>query len=120
MIRLGRISYVNMAPVFYRLDADVEEVQGVPTELNQRLLKIEPGRQLFGALASEGGKIFVQLGHRDGVLLEGLVDGHALAEIAEDCFQLFHAKSLHEEFHRQGCFVISKLQMEDILLPDIL
>src|SRR2546421_6955648 len=37
-IRLGRISYVNMAPVFYRLDADVEEVQGVPTELNRRLL----------------------------------------------------------------------------------
>ena len=27
-----------MAPVFYRLDADVEEVQGVPTELNRRLL----------------------------------------------------------------------------------
>jgi chorismate dehydratase len=37
-IRLGRISYVNMAPVFYRLDADVDEVQGVPTELNRRLL----------------------------------------------------------------------------------
>jgi chorismate dehydratase len=38
MVRLGRISYVNMAPVFYRLDADVEEVQGVPTDLNRRLL----------------------------------------------------------------------------------
>jgi chorismate dehydratase len=41
VIRLGRISYVNMAPVFYRLDAEVQEVQevqGVPTELNQRLL----------------------------------------------------------------------------------
>jgi chorismate dehydratase len=38
MVRLGRISYVNMAPVFYRLDAEVEEVQGVPTELNRRLL----------------------------------------------------------------------------------
>jgi chorismate dehydratase len=37
-VRLGRISYVNMAPVFYRLDAQVEEVQGVPTELNRRLL----------------------------------------------------------------------------------
>jgi chorismate dehydratase len=37
-IRLGRISYVNMAPVFYRLKADVEEIQGVPTELNRRLL----------------------------------------------------------------------------------
>jgi chorismate dehydratase len=38
MIRLGRISYVNMAPVFYRLGADVDEVAGVPTELNVRLL----------------------------------------------------------------------------------
>src|SRR6266536_2707259 len=27
-----------MAPVFYRLDAEVEEVTGVPTELNRRLL----------------------------------------------------------------------------------
>jgi chorismate dehydratase len=39
MIRLGRISYVNMAPVFYRLDADVDEVPGVPTDLNRRLLE---------------------------------------------------------------------------------
>jgi chorismate dehydratase len=38
LIRLGRISYVNMAPVFYRLDADVDEVQGVPTELNAKLV----------------------------------------------------------------------------------
>ena len=37
-LRLGRISYVNMAPVFYRVDADVEEIQGVPTELNRALL----------------------------------------------------------------------------------
>ncbi len=41
MIRLGRISYVNMAPVFYRLDAEVEEVQGVPTDLNRRLVARE-------------------------------------------------------------------------------
>jgi chorismate dehydratase len=38
VIRLGRISYVNMAPVFYRLEAEVEEIQGVPTELNRRLI----------------------------------------------------------------------------------
>ena len=38
MIRLGRISYVNMAPVFHRLRAEVEEVVGVPTELNRLLL----------------------------------------------------------------------------------
>jgi len=38
MIRLGRISYVNMAPVFFRLEAEVEEITGVPTELNRKLL----------------------------------------------------------------------------------
>jgi chorismate dehydratase len=37
-MRLGRISYVNMAPVFYRLEADVEEITGVPTELSRMLL----------------------------------------------------------------------------------
>jgi chorismate dehydratase len=41
VIRLGRISYVNMAPVFYRLEAEVEELQGVPTDLNTRLLEGE-------------------------------------------------------------------------------
>ena len=39
MIRLGRISYVNMAPVFHRLTSDVEEVTGVPTELNRMLVE---------------------------------------------------------------------------------
>jgi chorismate dehydratase len=38
MIRLGRISYLNMAPVFYGLEAAVEEVRGVPTELNAALM----------------------------------------------------------------------------------
>ncbi|HEX6491063.1 MAG TPA: menaquinone biosynthesis protein [Gaiellaceae bacterium] len=39
MIRLGRIGYVNMAPVFYRLEAEVEELVGVPTDLNRCLLE---------------------------------------------------------------------------------
>jgi chorismate dehydratase len=38
VIRLGRISYLNMAPVFFGLEAEVEEVTGVPTELNRALL----------------------------------------------------------------------------------
>ena len=38
MIKLGRISYVNMAPVFHRLEYEVEEITGVPTELNRLLL----------------------------------------------------------------------------------
>ena len=41
MIRLGRISYVNMAPVFFRLEAEIEEIAGVPTELNAKLLSGE-------------------------------------------------------------------------------
>lgn len=40
-IRLGRISYVNMAPVFYGLEADVEQIEGVPTELTRLLLDAE-------------------------------------------------------------------------------
>ena len=39
MLRLGRISYANMAPVFYELDGvGLEQVSGVPTELNAKLL----------------------------------------------------------------------------------
>jgi chorismate dehydratase len=41
VIKLGRISYVNMAPVFYRVDAEIEEVQGVPTTLNAMLVNGE-------------------------------------------------------------------------------
>jgi chorismate dehydratase len=41
MVRLGRISYVNMAPVFYRVGLEVEEVQGVPTELNRMVVEGE-------------------------------------------------------------------------------
>ena len=37
MIKLGRISYVNMAPVFYRVDTEYDEVQAVPTALNRML-----------------------------------------------------------------------------------
>jgi len=39
VIRLGRISYANMAPVFYDLDPDAfEQITGVPTELNAMLM----------------------------------------------------------------------------------
>jgi chorismate dehydratase len=41
VVKLGRISYVNMAPVFYRVDHEVEEVTGVPTELNRMLIEGE-------------------------------------------------------------------------------
>src|SRR5262245_40929301 len=38
VIRLGRIGYANMAPVFFRVDATYDEVIGVPTELNRLLV----------------------------------------------------------------------------------
>jgi chorismate dehydratase len=40
LLRLGRISYANMAPVFYELDgaAIEQQIPGVPTELNRKLL----------------------------------------------------------------------------------
>jgi len=41
VIRLGRIGYANMAPVFYRVDAEFDEVVGVPTDLNRALLEGE-------------------------------------------------------------------------------
>ncbi len=41
VIKLGRISYVNMAPIFYRVGMEVEEIQGVPTELNRMLIEGE-------------------------------------------------------------------------------
>jgi chorismate dehydratase len=41
VIRLGRIGYVNMAPVFYRVEAEFDELVGVPTELNRALLEGE-------------------------------------------------------------------------------
>jgi chorismate dehydratase len=41
VIRLGRIGYVNMAPVFYRVEAEFDEVVGVPTDLNRALLEGE-------------------------------------------------------------------------------
>jgi chorismate dehydratase len=37
-IRLGRICYLNMAPVYFRLRAEVEEISGVPVELARKLL----------------------------------------------------------------------------------
>lgn len=38
MIRLGRVPYLNMAPVSYRVDAVVDEVLGSPAEQNAALL----------------------------------------------------------------------------------
>jgi chorismate dehydratase len=41
VVKLGRIAYANMAPVFFRLEAEVQEVVAVPTELNRQIVARE-------------------------------------------------------------------------------
>jgi chorismate dehydratase len=74
VIRLGRISYVNMAPVFHRLDADVEEVQGVPTELNVKLLAGELDLAPISAIESARNAERLRILPRLCVGSEGAVD----------------------------------------------
>jgi chorismate dehydratase len=73
-VRLGRISYVNMAPVFHRLEADVEEVTGVPTELSRALLAgdvdVAPIPSIEWARNAEGLRLLPRL----CVSSEGAVD----------------------------------------------
>jgi chorismate dehydratase len=74
LLRLGRISYVNMAPVFYRLDHEVEEITGVPTDLNERLMagEIDIAPISSIAWARDAGKLRVM--PRLCVSSEGAVD----------------------------------------------
>jgi len=74
MIRLGRISYVNMAPVFYRLEYDVEEIAGVPTELNRMLLDGEVDVAPISSIAYARNAEQLRLLPRLCVSSEGAVD----------------------------------------------
>jgi chorismate dehydratase len=74
VIRLGRISYVNMAPVFFRLEADVEEIVGVPTELNHRLLEGEVDLAPISSIAYARNAERLRLLPRLCVSSEGAVD----------------------------------------------
>ena len=74
MIRLGRIAYVNMAPVFYRVDAEVEEVQGVPTELNRMLVAGELDTAPISSIAYAQDADKLRLLPRLCVASEGAVD----------------------------------------------
>jgi chorismate dehydratase len=74
VIRLGRISYVNMAPVFYRVDADLDEVQGVPTELNRMLLASELDTAPISSIEYARNADSLRLLPRLCVALEGAVD----------------------------------------------
>ena len=74
VVKLGRISYVNMAPVFYRVDAEVEEVQGVPTELNRMLVAGELDTAPISSIAYARNADKLRLLPRLCVASEGAVD----------------------------------------------
>ncbi len=74
MVRLGRIGYVNMAPVFYRLEAEVEEVVGVPTELNEQLVAGEIDVAPISSIAYARNAASLRLLARLCVSSEGAVD----------------------------------------------
>ena len=74
MIKLGRISYVNMAPVFYRVETEVEEVQGVPTELNRMLAAGELDTAPISSIAYARDADKLRLLPRLCVASEGAVD----------------------------------------------
>ena len=73
-MRLGRISYVNMAPVFYRLEYEVDEVVGVPTELNRMLLDGEVDVAPISSIAYARNAEQLRLLPRLCVSSEGAVD----------------------------------------------
>ncbi len=74
MIRLGRISYANMAPVFFRVDAEYEEITGVPTELNRRLLAGELDTAPISSIEYARNAAILRLLPRLCVSSEGAVD----------------------------------------------
>ena len=82
MIRLGRISYVNMAPLFFRLEAEVEEVAGVPTELNERLVAGEIDLAPISSIAYARHARRLRILPRVAVSSEGAVDSIQLVSRA--------------------------------------
>jgi chorismate dehydratase len=82
VIRLGRISYVNMAPVFFGLDADVEEVAGVPTDLNARLVRGEIDLAPISSIAYARNAERLRILPRVAVSSEGAVDSIQLVSRA--------------------------------------
>jgi len=74
VLRLGRIGYVNMAPVFFRLEAEVEEVVGVPTVLNEQLIAGELDVAPISSIAYARHADSLRLLSRLCVSSEGAVD----------------------------------------------
>ena len=73
---------------------------------------VQAGRQIFGALAGEGGKILLKLFHRLGVRADGFVDVRSFAEVVKYSFQAFKTETLNQELHDQGRFVVSELHVQ--------
>jgi len=74
VIRLGRISYVNMAPLFFRLEAEVDEIGGVPTDLNRRLVAGEVDLAPISSIAYARHADALRILPRVCVSSEGAVD----------------------------------------------
>jgi chorismate dehydratase len=74
VIRLGRIAYANMAPVFFRVDAEYEEHTGVPTELNRMLVAGELDTAPISSIAYARHADRLRLLPRLCVSSEGAVD----------------------------------------------
>src|ERR1700728_1680458 len=74
LIRLGRIAYANMAPVFYRLDAQVEEIVGVPNVLNRPFVAGEIDVAPISSIAYARDAATLRLLPRLWVSSEGAVD----------------------------------------------
>lgn len=82
MIRLGRISYANMAPLFFGLTADVEEVPGVPTDLNDRVVDGEIDLAPISSIAYARHAERLRILPRVAVSSEGAVDSIQLVSRA--------------------------------------
>lgn len=82
MLRLGRISYVNMAPLFFRLETDAEESSGVPTDLNARLVAGELDLAPISSIAYARHAGQLRVLPRVAVSSEGAVDSIQLVSRA--------------------------------------
>lgn len=82
MLRLGRISYVNMAPLFFRLETDAEESPGVPTDLNARLVAGELDLAPISSIAYARHAGQLRVLPRVAVSSEGAVDSIQLVSRA--------------------------------------
>jgi chorismate dehydratase len=74
VIRLGRIAYVNMAPIFFGLDAEVEEVMGVPTALNEQVVAGEIDLAPISSIAYARHAQCLRILPRVSVASEGTID----------------------------------------------